>query len=75
MNLDFFGVYLPPIGNNLKNNQFILKHATRKENINSASDQILEEVCGDELKDLKEKMDYNKNRKLFRMQTNKNKIR
>ena len=59
MNLDFFGVYLPPIGNNLKNNQFILKHATRKENINSASDQILEEVCGDELKDLKEKMDYN----------------
>jgi len=59
MNLDFFGVYLPPIGNSLKNNEFILKHAARKENINSVSDQILEEVCGDELKDLKERMDYN----------------
>ena len=59
MNLDFFGTYLPPLGNNLKKNQFILKHAIRKDNINSISDQALEDICGPELKDLKEKMNYN----------------
>ena len=59
MNLDFFGVYLPPIGKNMKNNQFILKHAVRKDNNNPISDQALEDICGPELKDLKEKMDYN----------------
>ena len=59
MNLDFFGNYLPPLGNNFKNNQFILKHAARKENLNTNIDQVLEDICGDELKDLKEKMDYN----------------
>ena len=59
MNLDFLGTYLPPLGNNIKKNQFILKHAARKENLNSVSDQALEEICGQELKDLKEKMDYN----------------
>ena len=59
MNLDFFGSYLPPIGNNLQKNKFILKHATRKENIEDISDYALENICGPELKDLKEKMDYN----------------
>ena len=59
MNLDFFGTYLPPLGNNLKKNQFILKHAIRKDNINSITDQALEDICGQELKDLKEKMNYN----------------
>ena len=57
MNLDFFGSYLPPIGNNLQKNKFILKHATRKENIEDISDYALENICGPELKDLKEKMD------------------
>ena len=59
MNLDFFGTYLPPIGNNLKTNEFILKHAAQKENIKSIVDQELEEVCGNEIKELKEKMNYN----------------
>ena len=59
MNLDFLGIYLPPLGNNFKKNQFILKHAIRKDNINSISDQALEDICGAELKDLKEKMNYN----------------
>ena len=59
MNLDFFGSYLPPIGNDLKTNKFILKHATRKENLEEISDLALENICGAELKDLKEKMDYN----------------
>ena len=59
MNLDFFGTYLPPIGNNLKTNEFILKHAAQKENIRSIVDQELEEVCGNEIKELKEKMNYN----------------
>ena len=59
MNLDFYGTYLPPIGNNQKINQFILKHAVRKENMNNHSDQVLEDICGQELKDLKEKLDYN----------------
>jgi len=59
MNLDFFGTYLPPIGNNLKTNEFILKHAAQKENIRSVVDQELEEVCGNEIKELKEKMNYN----------------
>ena len=59
MNLDFLGTYLPPLGNNIKKNQFILKHAVRKENVNTISDQALEDICGQELKDLKEKMDYN----------------
>ena len=59
MKLDFFGTYLPPIGNNLKTNQFILKHAVQKENVRSVVDQELEDVCGNELKELKEKMNYN----------------
>ncbi len=59
MNLDFLGTYLPPLGNNIKKNKFILKHAVRKENVNTVSDQVLEDICGQELKDLKEKMDYN----------------
>ena len=59
MNLDFFGSYLPPLGNNPKKNKFILKHATRKENFEEISDLALENICGQELKDLKEKMDYN----------------
>ena len=59
MNLDFFGTYLPPIGNNLKTNEFILKHAAQKENIKSIVDQELEDVCGNEIKELKEKMNYN----------------
>ena len=59
MNLDFFGTYLPPLGNNIKKNQFILKHALRKDNANTISDQALEDICGQELKDLKEKMNYN----------------
>ena len=59
MNLDFFGSYLPPLGNNPKKNKFILKHATRKDNIEEISDLALEDICGQELKDLKEKMDYN----------------
>ena len=57
--LDFFGSYLPPIGNDFKRNKFILKHATRKENMEEISDLALENICGTELKDLKEKMDYN----------------
>ena len=59
MNLDFFGTYLPPIGNNLKTNEFILKHAAQKGNIKSVVDQELEDVCGNEIKELKEKMNYN----------------
>ena len=59
MNLDFFGSYLPPLGNNPKKNKFILKHATRKENFEEISDLALENICGQELKELKEKMDYN----------------
>ena len=59
MNLDFFGTYLPPLGNNQDKNKFILKHATRKDNIEEISDLALEDICGQELKDLKEKMDYN----------------
>ena len=59
MNLDFLGIYLPPLGNNLDKNKFILKHAVRKDNINTISDQALEDICGAELKDLKEKMNYN----------------
>ena len=59
MNLDFYGTYLPPIGNNLKTNEFILKHAAQKENIKSIVDQELEDVCGNEIKELKEKMNYN----------------
>ena len=59
MNLDFYGMYLPPLGNNLKKNRFILKYATRKDNIEEISDYALEDICGSELKDLKEKMDYN----------------
>ena len=59
MNLDFFGTYLPPLGNNQNKNKFILKHATRKDNIEEISDLALEDICGQELKDLKEKMDYN----------------
>ena len=59
MNLDFLGIYLPPLGNNLEKNKFILKHAVRKDNINTISDQALEDICGPELKDLKEKMNYN----------------
>ena len=59
MNLDFYGMYLPPLGNNLKKNSFILKYATRKDNIEEISDYALEDICGPELKDLKEKMDYN----------------
>ena len=59
MNLDFLGIYLPPFGNNLDKNKFILKHAVRKDNINTISDQALEDICGAELKDLKEKMNYN----------------
>ena len=59
MNLDFLGNYLPPLGNNLQKNRFILKHATRKETFNEISDLALEDICGDELKDLKEKMEYN----------------
>ena len=59
MNLDFFGTYLPPIGNNLKTNEFILKHAAQKENIKSIVDQELEDVCGNEINELKEKMNYN----------------
>ena len=59
MNLDFYGMYLPPLGNNLKKNRFILKYATRKDNIEEISDYALEDICGPELKDLKEKMDYN----------------
>ena len=59
MNLDFFGTYLPPLGNNIKKNQFILKHALRKDNANTIPDQALEDICGQELKDLKEKMNYN----------------
>ena len=59
MNLDFFGTYLPPIANNLKTNEFILKHAAQKENIKSIVDQELEDVCGNEIKELKEKMNYN----------------
>ena len=59
MNLDFYGSYLPPIGNDLKKNRFILKHAARKDNIEEISDYALEDICGPELKDLKEKMDYN----------------
>ena len=59
MNLDFFGVALPPLGNNPKKNKFILKHATRKDNMEEISDLALENICGQELKDLKEKMEYN----------------
>ena len=59
MNLDFFGTYLPSLGNNIKKNQFILKHALRKDNANTIPDQALEDICGQELKDLKEKMNYN----------------
>ena len=59
MNLDFYGMYLPPLGNNLKKNRFILKYATKKDNIEEISDYALEDICGPELKDLKEKMDYN----------------
>ena len=59
MNLDFYGTYLPPLGNNQNKNKFILKHATRKDNIEEISDLALEDICGQELKDLKEKMDYN----------------
>ena len=59
MNLDFYGMYLPPLGNNLKKNRFILKYATRKDNIEEISDYALEDICGPDLKDLKEKMDYN----------------
>ena len=59
MNLDFFGTYLPPLCNNQNKNKFILKHATRKDNIEEISDLALEDICGQELKDLKEKMDYN----------------
>ena len=59
MNLDFLGSYLPPIGNDLNKNKFILKHATRKDNIEEISDYALENICGPELKDLKEKMEYN----------------
>ena len=59
MNLDFYGMYLPSLGNNLKKNRFILKYATRKDNIEEISDYALEDICGPELKDLKEKMDYN----------------
>ena len=59
MNLDFYGMYLPPLGNNLKKNRFILKYATRKDSIEEISDYALEDICGPELKDLKEKMDYN----------------
>ena len=59
MNLDFYGMYLPPLGNNLKKNRFILKYASRKDNIEEISDYALEDICGPELKDLKEKMDYN----------------
>ena len=58
MNLDFLGTYLPPLGKDLKKNKFILKYATKKEN-NNISDQALEDICGQELKDLKEKMNYN----------------
>ena len=59
MNLDFLGFYLPPLGNDLKKNRFILKHATRRDNIEEISDYALEDICGPELKNLKEKMDYN----------------
>ena len=59
MYLDFYGTYLPPLGNNIKKNEFILKHAAKKENFNNISDQALEDICGQELKDLKEKMNYN----------------
>ena len=59
MNLDFFGIYLPLIGNNFKKNQFILKHTLRKDNVNKMSDVILEDICGEELKELKEQMNYN----------------
>ena len=59
MNLDFYGSYLPPLGNSPSKNRFILKHATRKDNIEEISDLALEDICGQELKDLKEKMDYN----------------
>ena len=48
MNLDFLGIYLPPLGNNLDKNKFILKHAVRKDNINTISDQALEDICGAE---------------------------
>ena len=41
MNLDFFGTYLPPLGNNQNKNKFILKHATRKDNIEEISDLAL----------------------------------
>ena len=59
MNLDFFGSYLPPLGNDLKKNKFILKHAAKKDINNNISDQALEDICGPELKDLKEKMNFN----------------
>ena len=58
--------------NNVKNNNIIMNYnninnnvndkviiLNRKENMNNHSDQVLEDICGQELKDLKEKLDYN----------------
>ena len=59
MNLDFFGFNLKLIGNNERNNNFIIKHAVQNENNDINCDRDLEEVCGDELNELKEKLNYN----------------
>jgi hypothetical protein len=57
MNLDFFGVNLPPLGQNMKINKFILRNATRGDN--NVPDEALENICGEELNELKTKMDAN----------------
>ena len=59
MNLDFFGFNLKLIGNNERNNNFIIKHAVQNENNDINCDRDLDEVCGDELNELKEKLNYN----------------
>ena len=59
MNLDFFGFNLKLIGNSEKNNNFILRHAVQNENNDINGDRDLEEVCGEELNELKEKLNYN----------------
>lgn len=59
MNLEFLGRYLPPFVNNLKKKKLIKKHALSKENSNIISDKQLENICGQDLKELKETMNYN----------------
>ena len=57
MNLEFYGNNLKLLGNSERNNKFILRHAVQKEGSEVIGD--LDDICGEELNDLKEKLNYN----------------